>query len=86
MFAHCSFFAHCKRFSRASKLDGEDEQRMSGVVQIDQRSIQSLLTNAIKEFSVKLTETADGRLQTLGRQIIHLHMSEFATQFTNRSV
>ena len=72
MFAHFSFFTYCKRLSRASKLDGEDEQGTSRVVQIDQGSIQSLLTDAMKDFSVKLTETIEGRLQTLGRQIIHL--------------
>ena len=32
-FAHCSFSAHCKRFSKASKLDGDDEHGTSRVVQ-----------------------------------------------------
>ena len=32
-FAHCLFSAHCKRFSKASKLDGDDEHGMSRVVQ-----------------------------------------------------
>ena len=55
---------------KASKMDGDDEQGTSRVVQIDQESIQSLLTHAMKDLSVRLTETIEDRLQTFKRQIM----------------
>ena len=51
-------------------MDGDDEQGTSQMVQIDQWSIQSLMIDAMKDFSVKLTDTIQGMSQTSKRQIM----------------